>query len=164
VEREAYAVKAIRDIYSGSEKAERLVDNRIKQWNYYLEAVHGQILKYAELKAAQLGIKAPKRPALSKTEAQYAKVIPSIHPDVKEKEFNLEGGDKFEKYQEDNPEALEEMGLDRGQRRAILNFINGERSVTKIRNSVIAETDKDLDFESLNKYLELLKTLERITY
>jgi hypothetical protein len=164
VGREAGAAEAIKEIYSGSKEAERLVYNQIKQWQYYLEGVHDQILKYAELKADQMDVKAPKKPTMRKTEREYAKVIPSIHTDVKEKEFNLERGDRFKKFQEDNPEALEELGLDRNQRRAILNFINGQRSITTIRNNVIAETDKDLEFEALNKYLELLKTLEWITY
>jgi hypothetical protein len=164
VEREAGAVEAIKDIYSGSKKAEQRVDNHIKQWHYYLEALHGQILKYAELKAVQMGVSAPKRPTLSKTEREYAKIVPSIHPDVKEKEFGFERGDRFKKFQEDNPDALEKMGLDPAQRRAILNFINGERSITKIRSCVIAETDKHLEFEALNEYIEILKTLEWITY
>ncbi len=113
VERESSAAEAIKEIYTGSEKAERLVENQIKQWQYYLEGVHDQILKYAELKANQMGEKAPKKPTMDKTEKEYSEVIPSIHPDVKEKEFNLERGDKFKKFQEDNPEALEELGLDR---------------------------------------------------
>jgi hypothetical protein len=101
---------------------------------------------------------------LSEAEREHARVIPAIHPDVKYKEFRFERGDRFKKYQEEHPEALEELGLDATQRNAILNFINGERSATKIRNSVIAETDQDLEFEALDKYLEILKSLDWITY
>jgi hypothetical protein len=164
VERETQATQAIKEIYTGSEKAERLVDNQIKEWQLYLEGLHGQILKYAALKADQMDIKAPKRPSLSDAEREHATVIPAIHPDVKEKQFGFERGDTFKQYQEDNPDALEELGLHQTQRRAILNFVNGKRSVTKIRNSVIAETDKDLEFEVLDKYLEILKSLDWITY
>jgi hypothetical protein len=164
VERESRAVRTVREIYSGSERAEELVSNQVRQWQFYLEGLHDQILKYAEVRAAQLEVEPPRRPSLSKAEMEYARVIPSIHADVMEKEFNLESSDRYTDYLEKNPDALKEIDLDRGQRRAILNFIDGERSVTKIRSSVIAETDQDLDLETLSGYLGFLRTIGWIGY
>jgi len=55
------------------------------------------------------------------------------------------------------------MKVDRSHKQPILNFINGKRTVTMIRNLVIAETDRDLDFKSLMRYLDFLKAIGWIT-
>jgi hypothetical protein len=65
---------------------------------------------------------------------------------------------------EKNPDALKEFKLDMGQRRALLNYVNGKRPLAVIRSYVMAETDRDLDFASLVKYLEFLKAVGWIIY
>ncbi|GAG05849.1 unnamed protein product, partial [marine sediment metagenome] len=96
-------------------------------------------------------------------EKQYSHIFPAIHPDIKGKEFYIEDSDSYEEYMGKNPDALKELKLDRNQKRSILNFINGKRSITKIRNWVIAETENDLDFKTLTKYLDFLKSISWIT-
>jgi hypothetical protein len=64
----------------------------------------------------------------------------------------------------DNPDFNKELKVDRRLQRSILNYINGRRSVTKIRSCVMAESGKDMDFDNLLKYLNFLKTIDWITY
>jgi hypothetical protein len=46
----------------------------------------------------------------------------------------------------------------------ILNFIDGERSITKIWKWVMAETGTDISLDVVIKYLEFLKTIDWIDY
>ena len=59
---------------------------------------------------------------------------------------------------------IRKLRLDRNQQRSIQNFINGKRSVTEIRNAVIADTGRDLSFEQLVGYLGMLKDLNWVTF
>jgi hypothetical protein len=43
-------------------------------------------------------------------------------------------------------------------------YINAKRSVVTVRNSVMAETNRDVDFNALVKYPEFLKALGWIVY
>jgi intein-encoded DNA endonuclease-like protein len=90
--------------------------------------------------------------------------VPSLHPEDKGKEFSMESSERYKKYLEKNKDALKAINFDMGQRRFVLNFINGKRSVVKIRSSVAAETGRDVDFNALVKYLEFLKAVGWIVY
>jgi len=164
VEREIGAVKSVRDVYSNSKQAQSVLEKHTKQWEFYGEALAAQIMKYGELRASQLKVKKPKKPQLTNTEKRYQKTVPSIHERVKAKEFNFERSAEYSDYIKNNPDAIKKLSLNRGQQRSILNFVNGKRSVTKIRACVEAETGRDLDIENLMGYLNLLKELKWVDF
>ncbi|MDH5386477.1 MAG: hypothetical protein OEY18_17385, partial [Candidatus Aminicenantes bacterium] len=164
VQREIGALCSLEEIYSGSDEALRMIDNRVKQWEFYREGLADQVLKYGAVKALDLNVKAPEKSELTEEEKKYSEIFPDMCPDVKGKEFYLERTDRFRDYIKENPDALKKLKLNRNQQRSIQNFINGKRSVMEIRNAAIAETEIDLPFESLMGYLELLKELNWITF
>ena len=47
--------------------------------------------------------------------------------------------------------------MNRDQTQGILNFVNGERSVTEIRNRVAAMVGDDLSIEQVVAYLRILR-------
>ena len=164
VEREIGALRSLMEICSGSDSAVQKIEDRIKQWEYYGEGLEEQILKYGTLRASQLDIEAPIKPELTDEEIQYSKVFPDFHGVVKGVEFNLERTDKYREYVKENADMVKKLKLNRYQQRPIQNFINGERSVTEIRNAVIADTGIDLPFKRLVGYLEMLKELNWVEY
>lgn len=163
-QREADALASIRDVYSGSSPAQSLVQNRVEQWRAYGKSLGAQIVSYGQLRAKELKIPSLQPTAPDKLERQYANVVPSLHPDVKGKEFSLESSDRYKKYLDKNPDVLKTLSLDMSQRRFILNYINGKRSTVAIRNAAVAETGRDLDFSDLIKYLEFLKAVGWVQY
>jgi len=162
--REAEAVASIQDISSGSIPAAAVVGNYKAQWDNYGKSLGDQILAYGRLRAKQLKIADLQPPAPDKLEKQYAQFMPALHPDVKGKEFSLESSERYKKFLEKYPDALKGISFDMGQRRFVLNYINGQRSCIKIRNAVAAETGRDVDFAAFVKYLEFLKALGWIVY
>jgi len=164
VEREIGALRSLMDICSGSDSAVQKIEDRIKQWKYYGEGLEEQILKYGALKASQLDVEAPKKPELTDEEIQHSKIFPDYHSDVKGVKFSLERTDRYSEYLKKNKDAMKKLKLNRYLQRSVQNFINGKRSVTEIRNSVLAETGKDFSFERLVGYLEILKELNWVEY
>jgi hypothetical protein len=164
VEREIGALRSLMEIYSGSDSAIQMIEDRIKQWEYYGEGIEEQILKYGTLKASKLDVEAPKKPELTNEEIQYSKVFPDFHSDVKGVEFNLERTERYREYIKENADAVKKLKLNRYLQRSIQNFINGKRSLTEIRNAAIAETGTDLSFEQLVGYLDMLKELNWVEY
>ncbi|MCJ7580927.1 MAG: M28 family peptidase [Candidatus Aminicenantes bacterium] len=162
--RESEAVQTTKDIFTGSEKAEHLVDSHLQQWTRYETALRDQLMEYSRSLAPKLGAKIPGEPEITKLDNSYNKVIPALLPEVKGQKFNPNQTEEYNKFMEDNPDFNKELMVDRGQQRSILNYINGRRSVTTIRNCVVAESGKELDFENLLKYLNFLKTIKWITY
>ncbi len=163
-DRESEAVASIQDVYSGSSPAGQLINNYKAQWETFGKSLSSQILAYGRLRAKQLKVADPQLPAPDKLEKQYAYVVPSLHPDVEGKEFSMESSERYKKYLGKNPDALKSFNFDMGQRRFVLNYINGKRSVIKIRSFVAAETGLDVDFKALVKYLEFLKAVSWIVY
>ena len=164
VTREIGAIESIRDIYSGSLSAKQKVNGRIQQWELYRKSLESQILGFAAVKAKILNTKAPKKPKLSRQERKYAKIVPAIHPEKKGKEFYPTRSEAYRKYMENHPDALKALELNRSQTGAILNFVNGKRSITTIRNYVMAETDRDGSLESVAAYLDIMKAIDWIDY
>lgn len=164
VKREIGALRSLKEICSGSEEAVRMISDRIKQWEYYGEALEAQILKYGTHRASQLAVEAPQKPELSEEEIQYSKVLPDYHGDVKGIKFYLERTELYQEYMKKNSDKMKKLRLNRYLQRSIQNFINGKRSVTEIRNDVIAETGVNLSFERLMGYLEILKELNWVAY
>jgi len=164
IERERGAIESVEDICTGSERSLRLIQNKTHQWELYGTSLEDQILKYGAHRASELEVQVPTKPQPTAKEQKYDKIFPSIHKDVRSQEFWLERSDRYKKYLKENPDALKKLKISQPQRRSILNFINGQRSITKIRNCVMAETGKDLPFDTLLGYLNFLKTLNWIEY
>jgi aminopeptidase YwaD len=164
VEREIGALRSLMEICSGSNSAVQKIENRIEQWKYYSEGLDEQVLKYGALKALQLELEAPQKPELTEEEIEYSKVFPDFHSDVKGVEFSLERTERYRDYAKENSDVMKKLKLNRYQQRSIQNFINGKRSVTEIRNAVLADTGIELSFERLVGYLDMLKELNWVEY
>jgi hypothetical protein len=164
VEREIGALRSLMEICSGSERAVKSIEDRIKQWEFYGEGIEDQILRYGALKATEFEIDAPVKPEPTDEEIQYSKVVPDFHGDVKGVEFYLERTDRYREYIKENPDVLKKVKMNRLHQSSIQNFINGKRSVTDIRKAVLAQTGANLSFERIMGYLEMLKKLNWITF
>jgi len=164
VERERGAFASLVEICTGSEKAVSMIENRIKQWEFYGKGLEKQLWSYAAWKAKELGAATPAEPEPTEEERKYAQIFPSIHRDAKGQEFYLERTDRYKKFIKEHPEAIKELRVSRMQKRSIQNFINGHRSITTIRNFVAADTGTDLLFPALLGYLEFLKKLDWIAF
>lgn len=162
--REAGAIGSTADIYTASERAVELVQSYQTQWKIYQDALNQQLLQFAGVKAKQLDVEPPAEPEPTSEEISYSKVFPAIHPDIKASQFSMENSDLYKDYMEKNPDALKELKLNVAQRRMILNYINGKRSVAEIRRRVMAETSRDLELGRLVRYLEFMKTIGWIAY
>jgi aminopeptidase YwaD len=163
-DRETAALRSIEDVYSGTAAAKRILANRVRQWELYRTALRSQVLGYAGVKAAQLGVKGPLEPAVDPASKQYDGVVPAIHPDVKGREFALNAHDSYTAYLKAHPDALESLGLTPATAGAVLNYVNGRRSVTLIRRNVVAETGQDVTLAGVAGYLEILRTAGWVTY
>jgi len=163
VEREIGALRSLDDLDDDSPQARAAIDQRIRQWVFYLDGLNDQILRYGRLKAAKLNTAAPKMPRLSSEEKKFDRIVPKLHVDVKHMDFGWERSDRFTAHLKEHPDAVKELKINRTLQRSIQNFINGERSITKIRNCVIAETGMELSFAQLTGYLDLLKKLDWVT-
>jgi hypothetical protein len=159
VDREVGAIESIREIYTGSSTARTGVDNRIAQWEQYREGLSNQVVSYATVRAQTLGTSAPSQRAQSADERRYASVVPDVHPDIMGKVFYLTDHEHFNTYRQAHPEAFTDLGLSSNQTRWILNFVNGERSATEIRNRVAAIAGDDITIEQVVGYLEILETV-----
>ncbi|MCJ7682212.1 MAG: hypothetical protein MUP70_15915, partial [Candidatus Aminicenantes bacterium] len=87
-----------------------------------------------------------------------------IHPDIQGREFYLERSQIYRDFAKSYPDAVRQTGLNRAQRRAVLNYINGRRPIDMIRAYVIAETRQPLSRDRLVHYLDLLKKIGWITF
>ncbi|MFC1554897.1 M28 family peptidase, partial [candidate division KSB1 bacterium] len=162
VSREIKAIKSVEEIYSGSESAKTVVNNRVEQWELYREGISSQIMEYAELKASQMRIRNPGKPVLSTKEKDYDKIIPVIHPDVMGKQFNFGSNIKYQQLIDQNPRAFRDIGFNRTAEGLILNHIDGENSLTKIKKAMEAELREEVDLDKLVTYFEYLKTIDWI--
>jgi len=164
VSRERGAAASLKEIASGSETARSLIHRHIRLWDLYREGFENQVLGLAALRAEELGVSPPKRPAATTEEKKFDRVIPVLKADIRGRRFYVERSEEYESLLEKDPEAVNKTGLDRSQRRTILNWIDGRRSVTVIRDRVMAETGRPLDYSALLDYLEILKTVDWIEY
>jgi aminopeptidase YwaD len=162
VDREVGAVESVREIYTGSSTAQTGVDNRVSQWEMYREGLTTQVTSYAGVRAQTLGTSAPRQAQQTSGERRHSQVVPDIHPAVKGQKFSFNEHEEYSTYMQAHPEAISELGLSSGQTRGILNFVNGQRSVTEIRNRVAAMAGDDLTIEQVVGYLRILRDVEWI--
>ena len=157
--REIAALKSLEEVYSGSEAARALVNQRIHQWELYRSGLRNQVLGYARLKAGQ-----PVIPGADAAQAKYRAIIPAFDPAVKGKLFSLDANEQYAKYVKEHPDMAKALGLTRQQAATLVNYINGKRSVIEIRDAAVAEMDEDIPWAAVLAYLELLKTVKWIVF
>ncbi|MGW8266215.1 MAG: hypothetical protein ACWGSQ_07590 [Longimicrobiales bacterium] len=153
VQRERDAIESIRGIYTGTEGSEDMVSREMARWDAYGEALRGFLLATASAEAG--GSLEPPRP--SAEEREYERVVPMLAPGIRGQEFNLGRSEGMVSFLDENPRALQELGLNRNQTTQILNFVNGRRSVLAIRNGVAAWTGEELSVAQVAGYLGILE-------
>jgi hypothetical protein len=164
IDREVEALESIREIYTGSEQSQTVVERRLTQWQLYREALGSQVFQFAQSRANELGVASIVRSDPGSEAQRLAGVVPAISPDVKRQEFYLSRYGPYSTYLEAHPNAIEDAGLRSDQTRWILNFVNGERSVTVIRNRVSAITGDNLSLDQVEAYLAILEEVGWIEY
>ena len=70
----------------------------------------------------------------------------------------------YSRYLETHPNVIADLGLSSNQTRWILNFVNGDRSISEIRNRVAAITGNNLRLDQVAAYLAVLEEVGWITY
>ncbi|MBE3134212.1 MAG: M28 family peptidase, partial [Acidobacteria bacterium] len=164
VDREIGALRSIDEISSGSAAARAAVNDRVQQWELYRAGLKNQVLGYAKLKADRFKIKPPVEAKPGPLEVKLDAVVPAIHPDVRGREFSLGAAEAYAKHLKENPDALKKLGLTPAQASQILNFVNGRRSITKIRSAVSAVTGQEVPLQGVADYLALLKGIGWVMY
>jgi hypothetical protein len=158
LDREIGALASIHEISTGSQQADSSIDDRIEQWDLYGSGLRRQAREYAQIKAQRLGVIPPGiREPSDMFEVQLLEVIPAIHADVRGRLFSLGSSEAYQSYLQENPDAIRDLGLSNAQTRAILNYVNGKRSVVEIGYRVAAETRSEVEMEDVYGYLEILK-------
>ena len=159
LDREARALRSTEDVWSGSELARRMVDQKVQEFELYRAGLRSQVAGVARLRAASLGAKWPVEARADPLEKKYATVTPAIAPTVRGKEFSLAANERYTAYLKDHPDALKSLGLTPALANTALNYVNGTRSVPQIRKAVIAETGQDVTLQAIAGYVEVLKTV-----
>jgi len=157
VQREIEALLSLREIYSGSPRAVSAVDARTEQMRLFGRGLQEQIAGYAGVRAEALGTAAPRQARPTRRERELEAVFPTMTEAVKGRVFSLGDFEPFREYTEAHPEAAAETGIDERTLRTVLNYISGERSITRIRDSVAAESGQEIDLEGLYRLFEILK-------
>ncbi len=164
LERELGAFESVKEIFTGSSLAVNRVNNRIEEWNIYRNAVINQIFEYGKIKAKQMNVIAPERLKLTGDEKKYSKLFPSINKNVDRKIFRYNQSPGYKAYVDLNPGALRNTGLNRRAQRAVLNYVNGKRSVTSIKYLVSAEINSEIGLNGVVKYLEFMKNIGYVDF
>jgi len=105
-----------------------------------------------------------REPSAGAERTKYQAVIPAIAPAIRGKEFNLARNPDYARYMKEHPDAWKELGLTAQQAQAVLNYVNGRRSIAEIRDDAAAETDEDVGLAAVAAYLALLKEFGWVTY
>lgn len=161
--REIRALQSVREIATGSPASSAAIDGRIGQWEAYRGALRSMVLESGRARAQQLGVPF-REPSAGAERTKYQAVIPAIAPAVRGKEFNLSRNPDYARYMKEHPDAWKELGLTAQQAQAVLNYVNGRRSIAEIRDDVAAETDEDVGLAAVAAYLALLKEFGWVTY
>ncbi len=162
--REIGALRSIEGIFTGTPAARKMLANRIQQWELYRAGLRAQLLGYAKVKAADLGIDVPTFPPVSALEKKYQAIVPALAPSVNGQLFQLSAHEPYSKYLKEHSDVLKAMGLTTQQAGTMLNYVNGKRSIIDIRNAVVGELNLDISLESVAAYMDLLKTVQWIQF
>jgi hypothetical protein len=157
--REKGAVESVRDVYSGSDKARAAVAAHVKQWELYGASLERQVREFAAYRAAALKVKAPAVRPLAPEEKKGGAAVPVLAPGVRGKEFTLEQSERYRNYVKEHPDAVKGLKLSPPQRRVVLNYLDGRRTLTAIRRAVEAETGTEVVFKDLAAYVDFLRAV-----
>jgi len=157
--RELAAVRSIEDVFSGSPAAKAAVQGKSRQWELYGQALRTQVMEYAKSRAVQLNSQAPAEPQPDELQRKCQAVTPRIADWVKGREFDLWGHEKYKEYLKDRPDPMKALKIARPQATAILNFVNGRRSIAEIGDCVAAELDEEVPLKAVVGWLEVLKAV-----
>ncbi|MBP1661012.1 MAG: hypothetical protein H6P95_2204, partial [Candidatus Aminicenantes bacterium] len=69
----------------------------------------------------------------------------------------LEQSERYKKYVEAHPDAVKGLKLNPPQRRAVLNYIDGRRTLAVIARRVEAETGTEIAFGDVAAYVRFLR-------
>jgi hypothetical protein len=175
-DREIGALRSIDEIATGSATAKRAVDNKVQQWELYRAGLKQQIAGFSRLRATQLEpAGTPAAKSVAKPAAPAAKpkatvaiqglaAVPALTVAVRGKEFSLTAWPAYAAYVKEHPDAVKALGLTPQQATSILNYVNGKRSIQKIRDAVVGETGRDVSVEAVQGYLQLLKQVGWLTF
>jgi aminopeptidase YwaD len=164
LEREEGALASLADIASGSSEAKGILAFRTEQWRGYARDIRGLVESTARLRAVRLGIAPPARPAPTALERKWAAVVPVVTDKVKGREFWVEASPSYREYVKAHPDAVRAIALGWGERRALVDFIDGRRSVAVIRARAEAETGTDIPLDKAVAYIEMLKDIGWLAY
>jgi hypothetical protein len=157
--REVGALRTIEGIYSGSGAAQQTVEDKVRQWELHERALRTQVLEYVQLRAAQMHVAAPPISPPDELQQKCERMTPSIAPTLKGREFNLLGGEKYNQYLKEHPAALQTLGITPAQAAAILNYVNGQRSVAQIAACVAGQLDEAVPLQGVLGDVELLASV-----
>lgn len=157
--RERGAVESVREVYTGSDKARAAVAAHVRQWELYGDSLERQVRELAASRAAALKVKAPEGRAVTREEKKLGAAVPMLAAGVRGKEFSLEQSERYKKYIEAHPDAVKGLKLNPLQRRAVLNYIDGRRTLAVIRRRAEAETGAEIAFIDVAAYADLLKAV-----
>ena len=111
-------------------------------------------------KTEKFNIDRPSPTTLTAAQKKYAEIIPALHPDVKGKLFSFGRDSNINEYLEKNPDLTgRDLARNRTASSAVLNYINGQRSITTITHCVAAETNGQVTAEQVAAYIEILKAV-----
>ena len=163
-DREISALESVKEICTGSKAAVQTVDRKIREWELYKKSLEDQIMGIAGFGAEYFNVKAPVTSSVSTLEKKYDRYIPVLHPDVKFKVFSINSFPGYQEYMENYPDSrAAEISRSRNSR-ALINYINGKRSITRINNYVSAETRTSLKPEDTIAFFEMLRDIGYITF
>ena len=154
--REKGAVESVREIYTGSERARTAVAAHLGQWDLYGASLARQVRETAAARAAVLKVKAPAGRTVTAEEKKEGGTVPALADGVKGREFSLEQSERYKKYVEAHPDAVKGLKLNPPQRRAVLNYIDGRRTLAVIARRVEAETGTEIAFGDVAAYVRFL--------
>ncbi len=155
--REIAALRSIEEVFSGSPAARKSLDDKLRQWQLYETALRGQAIACAAWRAEQLGIPAPGESPPDELERKCQRITPAIAPAVKGRQFDLAASEEYSRYTKEHPDAIKQLGISSRQQTAILNYVNGKRSVAEIAICAAGELDEDVPNQGVLGYLEFLK-------
>jgi hypothetical protein len=170
VEREMGTINSVKDIYSGSQLSNQLIAQKLKQWELYGKALSGQLVDFSRFLYKQNNLTFS-FPVLTEKEKKYSQVIPKYTDQVKYKEFRVERSKMYkdymkakekEKKKKKSTEKQDELKWP--EKRAILNFIDGKRSILKISNFASADLGIHIQLSKVVKYCQLLKEIGWIEF
>jgi aminopeptidase YwaD len=164
VERERGALETLADIAPDSESAREAIGARAGLWTFYGGQLRDLLDKAVEARAGQLRVPPPAPPSPTGLERRWDAVHPSLAGKVKAREFRLEQSAAYRDYVQNHPQALKDLSLSFAQRRALLDYVNGRRSILTIHDRAESETDTDIPLEQAGSFFEILRTIGWLEY